>query len=82
LRSIFENAKLDPTVILVTHSESEAVFLSNKIILLDAGPATIRHEIEIDLPEIRDNSIRFTKKYTDYVGELGLMIDDLKKKKK
>ena len=32
LRSIFENAKIDPTVIFVTHSESEAVFLSTDIL--------------------------------------------------
>ena len=31
LRSIFENAKIDPTVVFVTHSESEAVFLSTDI---------------------------------------------------
>ncbi|MEI6672147.1 MAG: ATP-binding cassette domain-containing protein [bacterium] len=82
IRSIYEHAKFDPTVIFVTHSESEAVFLSNKIIILDSGPASIRHEMEIDLPEIRDNSVRFSSKYTEYVNQLGLMIDDLKNEKK
>ncbi len=51
LRSIFENAKIDPTVIFVTHSESEAVFLSTDIYILDSGPATIRHHFKIDLPQ-------------------------------
>ena len=80
VRSIYENAKFDPTIILVTHSESEAVFLSNKIIILDSGPATIRHELEIDLPLIRENSLRFTSKYTDYVSHLGSLMDELKSK--
>jgi len=80
VRSIYENAKFDPTIILVTHSESEAVFLSNKIIILDSGPATIRHELEIDLPLIRENSLRFTNKYTDYVSHLGSLMDELKNK--
>jgi len=80
VRSIYENAKFDPTIILVTHSESEAIFLSNKIVILDSGPATIRHELEIDLPLIRENSLRFTSKYTDYVSHLGSLMDELKNK--
>lgn len=80
VRSIYESAKFDPTIILVTHSESEAVFLSNKIVILDSGPATIRHEMEIDLPLIRENSLRFTNKYTDYVSHLGSLMDELKSK--
>lgn len=82
VRSIYENANFDPTVILVTHSESEAVFLSNKIIILDANPATIRHEMDIDLPKVRDNSVRFSSKYTDYVNQLGQLMDGLKNEKK
>lgn len=82
VRSIYENANFDPTVILVTHSESEAVFLSNRIIILDSNPATIRHEMEIDLPKVRDNSVRFSAKYTEYVNKLGLLMDDLKNEKK
>jgi NitT/TauT family transport system ATP-binding protein len=81
VRSIYENAQFDPTVILVTHSESEAVFLSNKIIILDSNPATIRHEMEIDLPKVRDNSVRFSAKYTEYVNKLGSLMDELKNEK-
>lgn len=82
VRSIYEGAHFDPTIILVTHSESEAVFLSNKIVILDSNPATIRHEMEIDLPKVRDNSVRFSSKYTEYVNKLGLLMDDLKNEKK
>jgi NitT/TauT family transport system ATP-binding protein len=81
VRSIYEHAQFDPTVILVTHSESEAVFLSNKIIILDSNPATIRHEMEIDLPKVRDNSVRFSAKYTEYVNKLGSLMDELKNEK-
>jgi NitT/TauT family transport system ATP-binding protein len=79
LRSIFENAKIDPTVVFVTHSESEAVFLSTDIVILDSGPATIKHHFKIDLPLNRTDSIRYTTEFTDYVNKLGSLMDDLKK---
>jgi NitT/TauT family transport system ATP-binding protein len=82
LRSIFENAKLDPTVVFVTHSESEAVFLSSDIIILDSGPATIRHQFKIDLPVNRDDSVRYSSQFTDYVNKLGALMEDLKKEGK
>ena len=82
LRSIFENAKIDPTVIFVTHSESEAVFLSTDIYILDSGPATIRHHFTIDLPQTRNDSVRYSATFTDYVNKLGSLLDDLKKEGK
>jgi NitT/TauT family transport system ATP-binding protein len=82
LRSIFEHAKLDPTVIFVTHSESEAVFLSSDIIILDSGPATIRHEIKIELPDVRDDAVRYSTQFTEYVNKLGSLMEDLKKERK
>jgi NitT/TauT family transport system ATP-binding protein len=82
LRSIFENARIDPTVIFVTHSESEAVFLSSDIYILDSGPATIRHQFKIDLPDVRDEAVRYSSQFTDYVNKLGSLLEDLKKEKK
>jgi NitT/TauT family transport system ATP-binding protein len=82
LRSIFESAKIDPTIIFVTHSESEAVFLSTDIIILDSGPATIKHHMKIDLPEKRDDSVRYSTVFTDYVNKLGALMEDLKSERK
>jgi len=82
LRSIFEHAKLDPTVIFVTHSESEAVFLSSDIYILDSNPANIRHHIKIDLPLIREESVRYSNEFTDYVNKLGSLLEDLKNERK
>lgn len=79
LRSIFENAKIDPTVVFVTHSESEAVFLSSDIYILDSGPANIRHHFKIDLPQIRNDSVRYSTEFTEYVNKLGSLIEDLRK---
>ena len=82
LRSIFENAKVDPTVVFVTHSESEAVFLSSDIYILDSGPATIRHYFKIELPEVRDESVRYSNEFTEYVNKLGSLMEDLKNERK
>ncbi len=78
LRSIFEEAKIDPTVVFVTHSESEAVFLSTDIYILDSGPATVRHHFKIDLPAKRDDAVRYSTAFTDYVNKLGAMMEELK----
>jgi len=82
LRSIFESAKIDPTVVFVTHSESEAVFLSSDIYILDSGPANIKHHFKIDLPENRNDAVRYSTDFTDYVNKLGSLMEDLKKEGK
>jgi NitT/TauT family transport system ATP-binding protein len=82
LRSIFENAKIDPTIVFVTHSESEAVFLSTDIVILDSGPASIKHQIKVDLPKHRSDSVRYSTEFTDYVNKLGSLMEDLKKEGK
>lgn len=83
IRSLFEQEnQLDPTVVLVTHSESEAVFLSSDILILDSGPATVRHHIKIELPEIRDNSVRKMPEFTEYVNMVRDRMEELEKEKK
>ena len=42
------------TIVFVTHDIDEAVYLSDRIVILDGSPATIGHQIEVDLPRPRD----------------------------
>lgn len=46
------------TVLFITHSVDEAVFLSDKIIALSRRPARVRKEFEVDCPRPRDRTSR------------------------
>ncbi len=50
------------TVLFVTHSVAEAVFLSTRIVILSSNPGRIAHDVAVDLPwprtaEIRDSLV-------------------------
>jgi len=70
LLNIYNNAKLDPTVIFVTHDISEAVLLSNRIYILSANPGRIYKVIDVDLPDKRDVSLKKSQRMSDYVNEI------------
>jgi len=55
------------TIIFVTHSISEAVFLSDKVIVLSKRPAKIETILNIDLPKQRTMKIKNSKKYYDLI---------------
>jgi NitT/TauT family transport system ATP-binding protein len=48
--------KRSKTVIFVTHSVDEALYLSDRIIVLTARPATVKKDFAIDLPRPRDRA--------------------------
>ncbi|WP_298224766.1 ABC transporter ATP-binding protein [Acidocella sp.] len=46
--------KVDITIIFITHDLDEAVFLADRILVLDAHPGRLREMIEVPLPRPRD----------------------------
>jgi NitT/TauT family transport system ATP-binding protein len=54
------------TVLMVTHSISEALFLADRILVLTQRPGKIKLELTVDLPRPRPEEIR----YTDHFGKL------------
>jgi NitT/TauT family transport system ATP-binding protein len=61
------------TILFVTHSIPEAVFLGQKVLMLQAYPGRLKELVEIDLPYPRDIKLRdkpeFTR-HTAYLREL------------
>lgn len=51
------------TVVFVTHSVFESVFLSNRVMVMTRRPGRIFAEIEIDAPYPRDESFRTSPEY-------------------
>jgi NitT/TauT family transport system ATP-binding protein len=58
------------TVLFVTHSLAEAVFLSDRVVLMSARPGRIHQTFEIDLPRPRDRETRLTDGFHQIVSEL------------
>ncbi|MFC4861252.1 ABC transporter ATP-binding protein [Pseudomonas sp. MAHUQ-62] len=44
------------TMIMVTHDVEEALYLGDRVIVMDAHPGRIKHEIKVDLPHPRDRA--------------------------
>jgi len=68
-------AKTNKTVVFVTHSIPEAVFLSTHIVVMSPRPGRIHDIIESDLPLERDLSIRETPEFMNLANRVreGLM---------
>ena len=58
------------TAFFVTHSAAEAVFLSNRVVVLSANPGRIADVIEIDLPTARNAELREHPDYLKYVAQV------------
>lgn len=60
----------DSTVLFVTHSISEAVFLSNHVVVMSPRPGRIERIVDIDLPRPRTPQTRALPRFFGLVGEV------------
>jgi len=60
----------DISVVFVTHSIPEAVFLSTRVVVMSPRPGRISHEIAVDLPRRRDDDTREQGRYFELITEV------------
>ena len=63
------------TVLLVTHSIHEAVFLSDRVLVMSERPGRVIHDVRIDLPRPRQpDQVKSDPLYGHYVAELSRLM--------
>ncbi|MBN1536135.1 MAG: ABC transporter ATP-binding protein [Anaerolineales bacterium] len=53
------------TVVMVTHSISEALFLADRVLVLTPRPGSVRLDFSVDLHRPRNDEIRYTREFND-----------------
>jgi NitT/TauT family transport system ATP-binding protein len=64
------------TVLFVTHQIDEAVFLSDRVLVLARRPGRIQENIDVALPRPRGLAIKRTAEFTAYVDRIWRLIED------
>jgi NitT/TauT family transport system ATP-binding protein len=54
LLELWEKGETKKTVVFVTHDIDEAILLSDKIIVMSAGPGTVKTEVKVPFPRPRN----------------------------
>ena len=62
------------STLFVTHSISEAIYLSDQVVVFSKRPARIADYIDVDLPSPRASELRYTEKFTDLEHRAGLAL--------
>jgi NitT/TauT family transport system ATP-binding protein len=68
-------AEAKKTVIFITHEINEAVFLSNRVVVLSARPSRMIDALDIDLPRPRTLDIRTSPRFGEYALQVYRMLE-------
>jgi NitT/TauT family transport system ATP-binding protein len=63
-----------PTVVFVTHDIPEAVYLSDRVVVMAANPGRIIAEIAVPLPRPRDAATRLHPEFARMGAEIRALI--------
>ncbi len=72
LLDLWHDRKL--TVVFVTHSIYEAVFLSTRVVVMAARPGRIMREVAIDAPYPRTEAFRVSQEFAMYARDLQVLL--------
>jgi len=62
------------TVLFVTHSISEAIYLSDQVVVFSKRPAVIVKELGIEIPYPRSSKTRFLPEFTELERQAGVAL--------
>ena len=64
------------TVLFVTHSVFESVFLSSRIVVLTPRPGRIRADVKVELPYPRDGAMRTAPAYVEQCRQVSALLSE------
>jgi NitT/TauT family transport system ATP-binding protein len=64
-------AELKKTIIFVTHSIEEAIYLADRIVVMTYRPGTVKRDLTVDLPRMRDPA---SEPFNALKRELGMLV--------
>ncbi|QFG21343.1 ABC transporter ATP-binding protein [Actinomadura sp. WMMB 499] len=64
------------SVVFVTHSIDEAVFLGDRVVVMSRRPGRIVADVRVDLPRPRRNAAREDPRFVSYTGRLRKVLAD------
>ena len=67
-------SELNQTMLLITHNITEAVQLSDRVVVMSFRPGIIKEIIPIDLPRPRSSEVIATPEFGTYVGKLWTLL--------
>lgn len=77
LKIYYGSNGVDPTIISVTHNIDEAVYLSNRIYIMQANPCKVHTILDIDFEGKRTPEIRKSTKFSQYIQQVESIMDSL-----
>ncbi len=64
------------TILFVTHSIPEAIFLGQKVLMLKANPGQVKDVVQINLPFPREVALREAPEFNAYCGQLRKLLEE------
>jgi NitT/TauT family transport system ATP-binding protein len=64
------------TVLFITHQIDEAVYLSDRVIVMSARPGRIIADVAIDIPRPRGLAVKRTPRFHEYSDQIWALIED------
>jgi NitT/TauT family transport system ATP-binding protein len=72
---MFANSKF--SAVFVTHSITEAVYLSQRVIIMSPRPGTIAHEIQIPFEYPRTPALRYSAEFAQCCGQIAALMREI-----